>query len=178
MSYEKNLESGLFSSAHDKTYIDKVLAQKDVDRIRELVKKPKLARSDILEILYLLSGTESKLVNYGEWDRYVILKFFVWLREFVKVAELLYDYQEDISKRIHLSPRTKRIIDNNENLIGHNVKFLIDLYLNISRTTLSIGATGLLELLKSKFEVSYTGNALASQQPQQVQAPVYQVKTK
>lgn len=156
---EQQLSNALFGQQSEKTFIDKILARQDVDALRELIKKPKLTRADLLEILYLLSGAEAKLLNYGEWDRYVILKFFVWIREFIKVAELLYDYQEELEKKNpELSERTRRLLDNNERLIEHNAKFLIDLYLNIGRTSLSIGATGMMELLKNKYEVVYPGH--------------------
>lgn len=182
MSFEQNLQNSMFSQQSEKTFIDKVLAKQDVDAIREIIKKPKLTREDMLELLYLLSGTESKLLNYGEWDRYICLKYFVWIREFVKVAELLYDYQDDLEKKqntcklcgvskkehedvrcacdgfvpkIVISARTQKLLYNNERLIEHNTKFLIDLYFNIGRTTLSLGATGIMEILKNKYEISY-----------------------
>lgn len=192
--FENALDKSLFNEQAEKTYIDKILSRQDVEAIREIIRKPRLKREDLLEILYLISGTESKLLNYGEWDRYVILKFFVWIREFVKIAELLYDYQDDLDKKEHLcvcgwyfdmedipdssqkcdcekpmqkfvlSNRTKRLLDNNERLIEHNAKFLIDLYLNIGRTSLSIGATGILELLKNKYEVAYPSQGLGTTQ--------------
>ena len=46
----------------------------------------------------------------------------------------------------------------------HNVKFLVDLYFNLARTTLSKGATGFLEILKNKYEISYP-NASEIQTP-------------
>jgi hypothetical protein len=51
--------------------------------------------------------------------------------------------------------RCKQLLYNNERLIEHNAKFLIDLYLNIGRTTLSLGGTGFLETLKNKYELTY-----------------------
>lgn len=204
-SFEDSLQKSMFAQSSEKTFIDKILAKDEVDKIRTIIKKPNLQREDIIEILYLLSGTESKLLNYGEWDRYVILKFFVWLREFVKVAELLYDYQDDLRMKSHtcvkckklyktfqkqekececenpkpiieVSERTKKLLYNNERLIEHNVKFLIDLYVNIARTTLSIGATGILELLKNKFEVDYKGQGLYTQAPQQEKGGLLKLK--
>lgn len=183
--FEQNLQNAMFSGNREKTFIDKLLAKEDVDRLRELVKKPKLQRAELLELLYLLGSTESKLLNYGQWDRYVILKFFVWIREFIKVAELLYDYADDLKVKentcknckqpkevpdgskvvacdcgnfessIDLTKRTRQLLYNNERLIEHNAKFLIDLYLNISRTTLSIGGAGFMEMLKNKYEIAY-----------------------
>lgn len=157
---EEAIQKSLFSKQSEKTFLDKILARQDVDNIREIIKKPKLTREDLLELLYLLSGTEAKLLNYGEWDRYILLKFFVWIREFIKIAELLYDYQDDLDtkrkkKEFTITKRTEQLLKNNERLIEHNAKFLIDLYFNIARTTLSLGATGFREALTSKFEMSY-----------------------
>lgn len=160
MSFEQEIQNKLFSHNSEKTFIDKILAKDDVDKIRKIIKKSVLCREDILEILYLLTGVESKLVNYGHQDRYIILKYFVWLREFVKIAEGLYDYESDLKRRAedneyHLSKETEKLLENCRRIIEHNIKFLVDLYLNIARTTLSLGGTGLLEILKNKFEFSY-----------------------
>lgn len=157
MGFEQNLEKSLFSKNPEKTLIDKVLARKDAEEIRVLVKKERLSRSDMLQLLYLLSGVESKLMNYGQWERYVVLKFFVWIREFVKVAELMYDLKDKLEKKVSfvMSDRTIKVLDNNQLLIEHNIKFLVDLYLNISRTSLSLGATAFMELLNNRYEVVY-----------------------
>lgn len=162
---EDNITRNIFAGQTEKTFIDKIFAKEDVEKIRDLIKKPKLTRSELLELLYLISANESKLVNYGEWDRYIALKFFVWIREFIKVAELLYDYKDDLEKKaklsnskFNLSDRSKQLLDNNERLIEHNAKFLIDLYLNMARTTLSLGATGFIETLKNKYEIAYPNN--------------------
>lgn len=158
----------MFGKVSEKTFIDKLLARQDTEAIRELIKKPRLKREELLEILYLISGTEAKLLNYGEWDRYVILKFFVWIREFVKIAEMLYDYEDKLkimekTGEIRITPRARELLDNNQRLIEHNAKFLVDLYLNIGRTSLSVGATGLLEFLKNKFEIAYPQVGLATE---------------
>lgn len=157
---EEQIQKSIFSTQTEKTFVDKLLAKDDVNAIRDLIKKKNLTREELLEILYLLSSSESKILNFSEWERYVILKFFVWIREFVKVAELLYDYQDDLKKKIkdgtyNMSERTKKLLHNNERLIEHNAKFLIDLYLNIGRTSLSVGASGFMEILKNKYEINY-----------------------
>lgn len=175
-SFEEALQKSVFSGQNEKTFIDKLLAREDVNAIRELVKKPDWTRQDLLEILYLLSGAESKLLNYGEWERYVILKFFVWIREFVKIGEMLYDYEDDMIERGTLIKNEKnkddaaQMFENNKRMIEHNIKFLVDLYLNIGRTSLSLGGTGFIEMLKNKFEVNYPSGQMSGQnlpQPQQ-----------
>ena len=61
-------------------------------------------------------------------------------------------------------------------LLEHNAKFLIDLYLNIGRTSLSVGVTGLLELLKNKYELVYPQQNLASSTQRQGGQPVAVMK--
>lgn len=157
---ESSIQSNLFSSSSEKTYIDKVLGRKDVDEMRKIMRKENLERHEIIDLLYLMSSTESKILNYSSWDRYVILKFFVWIRDFVRIVEQLYDYKDDLMKKeksgiVTLSPVTRKTFDNVERLIQHNAKFLVDLYLNIGRTSLSVDAKGFSELLSNKYEVLY-----------------------
>jgi hypothetical protein len=166
---EQALAANLFQPQTEKTYIDKLLAKQEIEQIRVLVKKDKLTRSELLELLYLCSSAESKLLNYGEWDRYVILKFFVWIREFTKIAELLYDYREFLEEKKKkgeyvLTDRTVLILDNTQNLLLHNIKFLVDLYLNIGRTSLSIGATGWSDISTGKYDISYSQDSLKTPQ--------------
>lgn len=172
--FEENIKKSMFSIDSEKTYIDKLLSKNEVERVKGLQRKAKLDRSELLELLYMCLSTESKLVNIGSWDRYVILKFFVWIREFIKIAELMYDNEDSMKARekegkIVLSSRAKIILEKNQLLMEHNAKFLIDLYLNILRTTLSLGGTGFMELLKNKFEMSYPQmqTAVAGQQTPQ-----------
>lgn len=179
--FEDKLSGGFFKSTSEKTYIDKLMARKDVEEVREIIKKERLSREDLVSLLYMLTSVESKLVNLGQWDRYVQLKYFVWIREFVAVAEQLYDYKEDLEKKekrtkdilrrliikreeigedelkliFMITPRSRQMFDNNMRLMEHNVKFLVDLYFNLLRTTLSLGGTGFLEVLKNKYELSY-----------------------
>lgn len=168
MAFEDSLSAAMFSERSEKTFIDKLLGREDANRVKEIIKKPRLKREDLLELLHLLSGTESKLVNYSSWDRYLVLKFFVWIREFIKIAENFYDYREQLNKKnIKLSERANKLLDSNEKNIEHAAKFLIDLYFNIMRTSLSTGATGFLEILKNKFEVNYPLQAGLTPQPQQ-----------
>lgn len=179
MGFEEQLQKSIFSGQQERTFIDKVLAKDDVNRLRDLIRTPELKRKEILEILYLISGTESKLLNYSDWDRYIILKFFVWIREFVKILEILFDYEDWLAEQektcsqckkqikdpdcqckdshptLKTTDRTKQLLKNNKLLLQHNAKFLVELYLNIARTSMSVGGAGFSELLKNKFEIFY-----------------------
>ena len=153
-NFEGTLGQQMFSRASEKTFIEKLFAKEDAERIRTLMKKDPLAREDMLELLNLLSGVEAKLVNLSEWDRYVTLKYFVWVRELLKINMFLFDYEESLKKSGKTqSKRAQMLMENNKRMMEHNNKFLIDLYLNLNRTTLSLSATGFLEVLKNKFEL-------------------------
>ena len=164
---ERAIGQSILSNTGEKTFIDKLLSKNDVERVRELVRKDKLTREELLELLYSLTGAEMKLLNMGSWDRYVILKYFVWIRDFVKNIEIMYDYQEKVTKEVKdgetkEEKRIKMLIQENEKLAEHMIKFMVDLYFNIARTTLSLNATGFMELLKNKYEVLYPNQTINS----------------
>ena len=154
---DNSLGNSLFRQVPEKTFIDKILGRQDVEAVRGIIRKDSLTRADYLEILYLLNSVESKLYNYTAWDRYILAKFVVWIRELVSVAEMLFDYEDDITKKgVELSSTSDKLFKNIKRLVEHDIKFLIDLYFNISRTTMSIGAHGFDEILKNKQEMVYT----------------------
>jgi len=167
MAFEDQLTNAMFNSPSEKSFIDKLLGKGDVEEVRKIISKERLTRSDLMRLLNLLSSNEMKLLNYTDWDRYIMAKFFVWIREFVALAENLYDYENDLvnKKDMKLSKRTEQIFNNVFRLLEHNIKFLVDLYFNLGRTTLSVNAVGLLELLKNKYEVVYPESTMT--QPQQ-----------
>lgn len=165
-AFEDMVARKMFSQDSERTFIDKVLSRKDVDEIRNIIKKERLSRTDLIELLYLVGGVESKLVNLGLQERYIILKFYVWIREFVMVAEMIYDYEAEVKKKRlalgmtednldEVTKRTDKLFDTCKLHIEHSIKFLCDLYLNILRTSLSIGATGFMNILTNKFELDY-----------------------
>lgn len=157
---EDQIQQQLLTDTKERTFIDKLLAREDINKVQQLIKKEKLTRQDLQELQYLISQSESKLYNFSSWERYVMLKFYVWIREFVQVAMMNYEYEDDQLQRERkgeygITKNAKNLMRHNERLLEHNVKFMIDLYLNICRTSLSLGATGFLEILKNKYEIDY-----------------------
>jgi len=182
---ENALSQGLLNKDSEKSFIDKVLGRKDIEDIREIMRKKRLTREDLLHLLYLMSATEAKLMNYGAWERYVTLKFYVWIRDFVSRLELLYDYHdfiEEISRAeknnlskvklkgektgrqavVPVNKRTIRMFENCMLLMEHNVKFLVDLYFNCTRTTLSVNAAAIKEILANQYEFTYSQPSMAT----------------
>jgi hypothetical protein len=164
---EESLKKNLFSQDKEKTFIDKLLGKEEIERTRDLIKKDPLTRSEIMELLHACSSAECKLWNFGAWERYVQLKYFVWIREFTKISEIMFDQKEKMFKDMNLSERSKTLLKNNERLIEHNTKFLVELYFNMARTTLSLGGTAFMEFLKQKFEVVYPAGQPGTQPQEQ-----------
>ena len=161
MVIEQALAEAFKQRDTEKTFIDKLLAKDDIARIKELMRKNGLKREELLELLYMLSSSESKLLMLPEYHRYVLLKYFVWVREFVKICEFNFDYRENLNRKVQsgrfkLSDRAKRILDDNTKMLEHNTKFLVDLFLMIARTSLSLNGAAFGELLKQRFELQYS----------------------
>lgn len=160
---EDQIMQGMNKITPEKTFLDKILAREDIRKLETLIRKPKWTREDLLVVLYLINSGESKLLNLTTWDRYILVKFFVWIREFVKNIELLFDYEEflDAKKKkdpeFKLSNTSERLLATAKQMMEHNAKFLIDLYLAIGRTSLSINAVAFTETLRNKFEIAYSG---------------------
>lgn len=153
MSIAEALQSYSLKKSNERSVVDKILAKDDIEKLRVIMKKTSLTREDLLELLYLVSSSEVKLYNFDARERYVMMKMFVWIREFVKVLELLFDLkQKEIEK---FSEQGKQLLKDCRNLMEHNIKFLIDLYLNISRSTLSKDGKAFNQFLENKFEFSY-----------------------
>jgi hypothetical protein len=154
---EDQIARSMFNESSDKTLLDKILGRKDSEEIRRIMRKDELTRTDLNDLLNLMASTNAKLLNFGEWDRYILLKFYVWVREIVKINELFFDFKDDMKdkKDITLTENADKMFNNIARQMEHNVKFMIDLYFNIANTTLALGGTAFIETLRNKYEIHY-----------------------
>lgn len=167
------VENAILSGIGERSFVDKLLDRRDVEKIERIITKEKLTREDLLQLLYVITGIETKLVNYSEYDRYILGKYYAWIRDFVNVAELFYDVEQQIrefyqnieknvkdkkhrEKYKEQWAKTQRILDYIRGLLLHDVKFAIDVFLFLSRSTLSLNAEAFKSLLTNKFEVEYS----------------------
>jgi len=174
MSFEDALTQNIIGRNVEKSYTDKILARNEIETIKQLIKKDKLTRSEIAELLYCCTSAESKLVNYDSWDRYIANKYFVWIRHISMIAEILFGYEELLVKKQKDNPeikivneRTFTLLDHSKIMIEQITKFNVDLYLNLARTTLSVGGHGFFDILNNRYEIHYP--EMAQQQMQQKQ---------
>ena len=122
------------------------------------MKKDKLTYEDINQLLYLLTSDEAKLLNLKEYDRYILGKFYTWIREFVKILEEIYKLKQQLKEGKLVDKETEESLQKTEQIMIHNVKFLVDVFLFLSRSSLSINAKAFVEFLKQKFEYEYKGS--------------------
>jgi hypothetical protein len=170
--FEKQVGGMIYGSDEEKTFIDKVLDRKDSERLRTLMLEEELDRSELLELLYIIVSINTKLVNFSDWDRYLLGKFLAWIRDFTTLHESLLDYIEDYEKVENEAEKEKieQILDTLYSIrkhASHNLKFLVDIYLYLSNSTLSISGVAFDTLSKSRFEYSYPQRSYTPVQPAQ-----------
>ncbi len=180
--YEAGLGRYLYSGNSEKSFIDKTLARSDIDEIKEIMKKPDLERTDLLQLLYLLAGSEIKLVNFGEFDRYLLGKYYAWIRDFVAAAENLYDVETDFVKfktdclkkategkkagKEKVLNHTQEMLKGSKKKLLHDIKFLVDIFFYLSRSTLSLEGAAFDTITKQRYEYYYPNQSQQlSQEP-------------
>lgn len=170
--FENYLEMNTFRRNSEKTHVDKLLGREEVERLKEIIKKADPTREELLELLNLLTGIEQKLVNYSDYDRYILGKYFTWIRDLVKICEFLYDYEDRIKKENYFegSPHKKVIMDTLTEIKKmqlHNTKFSIDVFLFLSRSTMSLEMVGFGGLSTQSYKYDYGQNPYSLPMPQQ-----------
>lgn len=193
--FYQNLSKALFQGESEKSLVDKLLGRQDADKLHSLMQKEPLTRSDLEEILFLMTSIDQKIVNYSEWDRYVIVKLFPWVKDYSTVCKtwMLYEEQYDKGefdkdftttkkvkikvkgkdgkmeeKEIEIKPileETKKIVSETSKYMQHNLKFLISVFLLVQNSTLSIDGAAFETLTTARYEYSYP--SLPLPQPQQ-----------
>ena len=158
--YESTILPMVYRQNLEKSMIDKLLGRKEIESLRKIIRKRDLEREDLLELLYMLTGVELKLANLNEYDRYMLGKYFVWVREFVKIAEFLFDYKEKLEVISFTNEQTKifiqKVLKDMMALHLHNVKFSVDIFLYLSRSTLGLTMAGFDKLSTNRFEYEYS----------------------
>jgi len=161
--FYRSLNNNLFHGESEKSFVDKLLGRQDADKLHDLVKKEPLTRGDVEEILFLMTSIDQKIVNYNEWDRYVIVKLFPWVKDFSTACKTMLLYEEQyvdhkFTKEFNDTTvllETLEIIKEINKYLQHNLKFLISVFLLICNSTLSINGAAFETLTTSKFEYSY-----------------------
>ena len=101
-SIEDRISNSLYKANKDKTFVDKVMGVAWAEKVTELIQKSPLNREDMNQLYSYLTSPEMKMLNLDIHNRYVILKYFVWIGEFIKLAQQFYDYEDYIKKNSNI----------------------------------------------------------------------------
>lgn len=161
--FYSQLNKSIFHGDSEKSFVDKLLGRQDADKLHAIIQKEPLNRSDVEEMLFLMTSIDQKILNYNPWDRYVIVKLFPWVKDFSTIVKsfMLYEEQYDNGvfdedfKDKYLKEETIDIIKEVNKYLSHNLKFLISVFLLLSNTTLSLDGAAFETLTTSRFEYSY-----------------------
>lgn len=149
-----------FVRPSERTVIDKLFAREDVERIRELQKEIELDKSQLQELLHLISSVEPKLLNLEPWTMYALSQFIVGVTGFVSLAmhycdvEDLFNEAELAGKTI--SKRTKELFNQSRLKVDRSMKFILSVFLYSGRVTLSNKALAFKEFTRAQWELEYS----------------------
>lgn len=161
---EDSIASVMKRGNSEKSFIDKVFARDDVDRLREILSKKELTEEDLRVALYQLNSGEAKLVNYSDWERYVMLKFHIWIRADVKILQLFLHTKKTIETELNdkncswddeAKEQMRHSLDEFKKMYVEIIQSLSDIFLHIQRSSLSINGLGFKEALQNRFEIGY-----------------------
>lgn len=148
---------------NEKTFIDKLTAKDDVVRMRELHKRLKVSREEVMEMLQLMVGNESKLLNFNEYERYVFGRYFIKIREGFQVDELIWELYEKVKNQTN-DPEVLKIWEQNIDRVNSTSKFFVDNFQWLTRSGMSIEGSGFDNILKNRFELAYPSKSNAPQE--------------
>lgn len=112
MAFEEALASKMFSQSAEKSYIDKILAKSDSEKINSIMQKNEWTKEDIQNALYLVNNTELKLGNTNDNEREIILKHFLYIGEIARLTITLLDYYDYIKKRESFCNNCEKLTNN------------------------------------------------------------------
>jgi len=149
----------------EKSFIDKLTAKDDVLRMRDLHKKLKITREEVMEMLQLMVGNESKLLNFSEYERYVFGRYFIKIREGFQIDEMLFDLYHKVIDECE-DPEVIKIWLQNIDEVNSTSKFFVDNFQFLTRSGMSIEGAGFDNILKNRFELAYPNKTVPLEQKQ------------
>jgi len=153
--YENHMVESMVKHERARSSLERALASEESRELQSIISKHKLDSRDFERLAYCLNSVEMKLLNLNDRRQYILLKYFVWVREYIRVAKKFYDLEEKLDKENTMRKEIRDIFNQVHMDMLANTKFIIDMFVGMGRSTLSLGATGFLETLKIKHELVY-----------------------
>jgi len=168
--FEGQLGKATFNDGGEKTRMDKVLSQSEVDRLREIITKDLFEVEEVDEIMNILVSTELKLTNFNENDRYILGKYLLWVSEYGKRYSRAIRTRDYYKRQwTFLTERTRNMRIDIEKDYAGTFKQAVHTYCFLARSPLSIGGSLIDRLTSDKREMKYSGSPMQIPQPGQQQ---------
>jgi hypothetical protein len=166
--FENQLSKATFGEETERGKMDKILSQKDMQRLRELVSKSLLEVEEVDEIMNTLVSTEIKLTNFNDNDRYILGKYLLWVSEYGKRYSRAIRTRDYYKRQwSYLTERTRNMRIDIEKDYAGTFKQAVHTYCFLARSPLSIGGSLIDRLTSDKKEMKYSGQVKQLPQPQQ-----------
>lgn len=153
--FEDALSKTMHLYSNEKTFIDKLTSKEDVLRMRELHQNLKNTRVEIMEMLQLMVGNESKFLNFDEQERHIFGRYMIRIAEGFQLAEKVWDIYELLEQEGYKDPEIVELWNNNIEQVNRTCKFYVDNFQWLTRSGMSIKGIGFEKILKNRFEISY-----------------------
>jgi len=154
-SIEESIARSMYMYNNEKTFIDKLTAKEDVKRMRELHGQLKNSREQITEMLQLMVGNESKLLNFEERERHILAKYMIRITESFDVSEKIWDVYFLLQANTRVRDDVLKAWSKNIEQANRTCKFYVNNFLYLSRSGMSIKGVGFEKILRNRFEISY-----------------------
>lgn len=162
--FENSLGQAVYTGNGAKTYSGQLLAQDEVNELKDLVQKDYLEAGDLRRLAYLLAGNEQKLLNYDEKIIYIISKYLTRIQQAIGIQQTRLRNLEILKENKQYTPTTIEAIDQAYKILDEDIKKMINCYLFASRSSLSLRAKGFNDLSTNRNETVYSGNVPYGQQ--------------
>lgn len=151
---ERQLAQAIYAGGGDKSFSEKVLASKEIEEIKDIVKKDRLTLTDLRQLRYLLSGTEIKLLSLEAGERYLLCKFLTWVSAVIQVEETQLKNIE-IHKKMKLTDMTTDSDNMIYEMVDEETKKMCNTFLSLGRSSLSLEGEAFEKLTAARYEVQY-----------------------
>lgn len=151
---ENKLNESMYIGQGAKAHTDKLLAVDEIEEIKDIIQADKLKGEDLRKLVYLLGAVEIKLVNFDAKDRYVLGKYLTWIRRTITLLSMHLNYMGSIADKKQ-SKTTEEANEMVYSILDEDTKYLCDIFLYLTRSSLSLNGVAFDTLNKSRFEYEY-----------------------
>lgn len=172
-AFANSMAQAIYTPGSPKAYSDKLLAQDEVNEMKDLIQKDYLSAADLRRLGYLLSGNELKLVYFDKKERYLICKYLTWLHKAITTQQTRLR-NINILRQQGASKTGQLAIMQAYNIMDEDIKKMIGVFLALTRSSLSLNGKAFVDLSTNRSETVYNynqvpGNTGTQQSGQQTQ---------